>query len=167
MAKVAGIPTMMGICTSMRMTSNLLFWIASTASCPFPTTVTTWWYFSNILTAEPLVHRIVLGKQDLEGFGVVRERRRCAVFQGGNHAVAEVDQLARRCHVGRDAQVKTRLETHVDDRRQQHNWQVLEFVDRPQAPRRVDRVHDDHVIRRGALGPCLDEGGAAFGIDKQ
>lgn len=50
--KVAFQLTIMGICTSIRMTSNFFLLTASTASSPFPTTVTTWWYFSKILTAS-------------------------------------------------------------------------------------------------------------------
>ena len=67
------------------------------------------------LDREPLVDRVVFGKQDLERFGVVRQRRRGPVFKSRDHAVTEVNELTRRRHVRRDTQVKARLQRDVND----------------------------------------------------
>lgn len=117
------------------------------------------------LDSKPLVDGIVLGKQDLEGASVIRQRRGGAVLQSGHHSIAEIDQLAGRRHVRRDAQVKARFERDVNDRRQENDGQVLKVIDRPESAGVLDRVNDDDVVRRVSLLPRLLQCRALLRVD--
>lgn len=117
------------------------------------------------LHSKPLVDSIVLGKQDLKGASVIRQRRGGAVLESRHHSVAEIDQLAGRRHVRRDAQVKARFERDVNDRRQENDGQVLKVIDRPESAGVLDRVNDDDVVGRVSLLPRLLQCRALLRID--
>ena len=110
--------------------------------------------FFEDLDGETLIDFIIFGKEDVEGFGVVGNGGCSAAFEGGDHAIAKVDEGAGGGHVGGHAEVEGGLHTDGDDGGEEDNRDVFELFDVAEADGVVHAIDYDHIIsvRAGGFG---------------
>lgn len=112
------------------------------------------------LDGQFLINVVVFGEKNVKRPGIVGGNRGGASFQRGEHAISDIDWLARGGHVGTDTEIQRRLQANADQRTNQNNRNILEVIKRAQQPGRYHGIHDDDIVSVARLlaGWVLDLG---------